>query len=152
MTGIAVSIVVLLCVIQLAACGNDPVRPVTEPVTQPVTEPEIDNAIDSFRFQATGVTNFSTPLAYTWRNTGFSASVDQFSAIAAGTAMLIIEDANGARVYSRSLGEQGTFGTIGRGGAGNCCACPPACRELAQDSCRQRCQAAFRHRSSSRVR
>jgi hypothetical protein len=59
MTCIAVSIVVLLCVIQLAACGNDPVRPVTEPVT----EPEIDNAIDSFRFQATNVTNFSTPLA-----------------------------------------------------------------------------------------
>ena len=115
MTRIAVSIVVLVCVIQLAACGNDPVRPVTEPVT----EPEIDNAIDSFRFRATGVTNFSTPLAYTWRNTGFSASVDQFSAIAAGTAMLIIEDANGARVYSRSLGEQGTFGTVGRGGAGN---------------------------------
>ena len=111
MTRMAVFSIALLSVVGLDACGHDPVRP--------STQPEIDNATDSFRFQMSPVTNFSTDLAYTWRNTGVTANVDQSSAITTGVATLTIKDANGAMVYSRSLVEQGTFTTVGRGGAGN---------------------------------
>jgi hypothetical protein len=105
------AISLLSVVIALVACGQDPVRP--------LNEPGIKTETDNFQFQVTRVTNFSANLAYTWRNTGVTATVNQSSSITAGTAMLTILDANGAHVYARSLSDNGTFQTLGRGSGGD---------------------------------
>ena len=102
--------IVLSLGIGLVACNNP---------TGPSIEPQINNATDNFQFQVTRVTNFSTDLAYSWRNTGNAANVNQSSSITAGTATLTILDANGATVYRQSLSDNGTFQTVGRGSAGN---------------------------------
>lgn len=48
-----------------------------------------------FQFQATGVTNVTWTYTYTWSNSGTTASVNQSTTIAAGTATVAILDANG---------------------------------------------------------
>lgn len=81
-------------------------------------QPQINNATDNFQFQATGVTNVTSTLTYTWQNTGTSASVNQSCAITAGSAELVILDKNGAQVYSNNLTANGTF-TTSTGVTGN---------------------------------
>ena len=66
-------------------------------------EPEIVNTADNFQFQATGVTNVSTVLTYSWENSGTRATIDHSSAVADGTTRLQILDADGVEVYSDSL-------------------------------------------------
>ena len=46
---------------------------------------------------------------YSWENTGTTATVDQSASIASGSATLVLRDANGVQVYSRSLADKGTF-------------------------------------------
>ena len=89
----------------VAACGDDPLAPF---------QPEIANLPDNFQFQATGVTNVTTTLEYQWENTGTSANINQSCTVTGGSAILTIFDASTparAQVYSRNLGDNGTFVT-----------------------------------------
>ncbi len=79
--------------------------------TSPGISPEIANVVDSFQYQVTDIRNYSHINDYTWQNTGTTANVNQSTAITGGTATLVILDADGTEVYSRSLGENGTFVT-----------------------------------------
>lgn len=94
----------LVAFVALGACGSDRSDPLS-----PAVQPEIINNTDSFSFQVTGVENASTTLTYSWQNTGTVATVNQSAAIASGTATLVIRDAVGTQVYSRSLSDNGTF-------------------------------------------
>ena len=96
----------LAFVLAVSACGSDRSNPLS-----PAVQPEIVNDTDAFSFQVTGVQNASTTLTYTWQNTGTVATVNQAASIAAGSATLIIRDAGGTQVYSRSLSDNGTFST-----------------------------------------
>jgi hypothetical protein len=88
----------------LAGCGSDN-------TLSPQFQPEVANNIDSFQFQATGVTNVTQTLNYSWTNTGTAANVDQSCAITQGTATIQIRDSQGTLVYSRTLADGGTFST-----------------------------------------
>lgn len=84
-----------------AGCGSDPVSP--------GRDWQVSNAADTFQFQATAMENYSKTLQYSWSNTGTTANVDQSSSVTDGSATLTLRDANGTQVYSRSLGQNGSF-------------------------------------------
>lgn len=95
----------------LAACGGDS-------TTAPGRDPEIINATDNFQYQITDITDYSGTQSYTWQNTGTTATVNQSASFAAGSGTLVLRDANGVQVYSRSLADDGTFSsTAGAPGA-----------------------------------
>ena len=94
----------LVVLVALGGCGSDKSNPLS-----PAVQPEIVNDTDSFSFQVTGVQNASTTLDYSWQNTGTVATVNQSASIGSGSATLIIRDAAGTQVYSRSLSDNGTF-------------------------------------------
>ena len=100
------STTLLVLLAAISACGGGSSNPIA-----PQFQPEIVNNTDSFSFQVTGVQNASSTLTYTWRNTGTTATVNQSASISAGSATLVILDASGAQVYSRSLTANGTFVT-----------------------------------------
>ena len=77
----------------------------------PQFQPEISNIPDNFQFQATGVTNVTQTLQYTWQNTGTIANVNQACSITGGAATLTIKDNGGTQVYSNNLSQNGTFVT-----------------------------------------
>ena len=87
----------------LGACSDDTVSP--------GIEPEVVNTPDNFQFQVKSVLNYTGTLEYIWTNTGTSADVDQSNEITGGGALLVVNDANGAQVYSRDLAEDGSFAT-----------------------------------------
>jgi hypothetical protein len=66
-------------------------------------QPQINNAADNFQFQATGLTNVTTTVQYTWSNSGTAATVNHSSTVTGGSATLTIRDANGTQVYSGAL-------------------------------------------------
>ena len=74
-------------------------------------QPEINNAPDNFQFQATGLTNLTTTVQYTWSNSGTAATVNHSSTVSGGSATLIIKDASGTQVYSGALVASGTPAT-----------------------------------------
>lgn len=81
-------------------------------------QPEIGNNPDNFQFQVTSVQNVTTTVEYVWQNSGTMASVNQSSAIAGGVATITLLDAGNVQRYSRSLGDNGTFGSdVGKAGA-----------------------------------
>jgi hypothetical protein len=86
----------------LAGCGNDN-------TISPQFQPEIMNNPDNFQFQATGVTNVTQTLNYSWTNTGTAANVDQSCSITGGSATVQIRDDQGTLVYDRTLADGGTF-------------------------------------------
>lgn len=85
----------------LAACGDS--------TTAPGRDPEIINTPDNFQYQITDIQNFSGTQVYSWQNSGTTATVNQSAAVAAGSVSLVLRDANGVQVYSRSLADNGTF-------------------------------------------
>lgn len=87
-----------------AGCGGNQ-------ITNPQFQPEISNKTDNFQLQATGMSNVTDDMQWTWVHTDTVATVDQSSAITSGTATLTIKDAAGAVVYSASLTNNGTFST-----------------------------------------
>src|SRR5512135_1735300 len=84
----------------------------------PQFQPQVANVTDNFQFQATGVTNVTQTLNYTWQNTGTAASVNQATTVTGGGATLTIFDSSGTQVYTRSLASNGTFATAS-GATGN---------------------------------
>lgn len=89
----------------MAGCGDD------NNTLSPQFQPEIMNNPDNFQFQATGVTNVTQTLNYSWTNTGTAANVDQSCAIAQGGATVQIRDSQGTLVYTRTLADGGTYAT-----------------------------------------
>jgi hypothetical protein len=85
----------------LAACGSD--------AAAPGREPEIVNSTDNFQYQISDIESYSGTQTYSWENTGTIATVNQSASIAAGSATLVLRDADGVEVYSRSLADDGTF-------------------------------------------
>ena len=88
---IALATVALL----VAGCGDGP--------TAAPFQPEVTNARDSFQAQATGVTNVTGTVSYTWANTGTRATINHSTTTTGGTAVLTIRDAANAVVYTRAL-------------------------------------------------
>lgn len=88
-------------VVLVAACGDS--------TTAPGREPEIINTTDNFQYQITEIQDFSGTQVFSWVNTGTTATVNQSAAVSAGSATLVLRDANGVEVYSRSLADDGTF-------------------------------------------
>lgn len=95
----------------LTACGGNG-------ATAPRYEPQVVNLTNDFAFQVTNLQNVTDDLQYTWRNDGTSANVNQSPSNLSGTVSLVILDASGTQVYSRSLSDNGTFVTT-TGTAGN---------------------------------
>ena len=96
--------VLLFCAIVFAgSCSDDMVTP--------GIEPQIANTPDNFQFQVKSVVNYSGTFEYIWTNTGTSADVDQSCEITGGGTLLVVNEANGAQVYSRDLAEDGSFAT-----------------------------------------
>lgn len=90
-------------VVLASGCGKDPVSP--------GRDWQVNNAPDTFQFQASSMENYTKSMQYIWTNSGTTASVDQSCSVTDGTAMLSIRDANGTQVYSRNLGQNGSFPT-----------------------------------------
>lgn len=72
-------------------------------------QPEITNNLDSFEFQATGITNVSTTIEYVWQNSGTRATINQSSAVTAGSATVTLFSPDSVVRYSGSLSTNGTF-------------------------------------------
>jgi len=96
---------VALVALGLSACGDS-----TGPLAP--FQPQINNATDDFQFQATNVSNATWTYTYQWLNTGDSATVNQATTVAGGSATLTISDSTGAQLYSQSLSANGTFGMV----------------------------------------
>ena len=77
----------------------------------PGIQPEIVNNPDSFSYQVSAIQDYSAMSSYTWQNSGTQANVNQACSMTSGAATLVILDANGTQVYSRSLADNGTFTT-----------------------------------------
>ncbi len=82
----------LICV--LSSCKNDSLAPF---------QPEIANIQNSFQLQATGVSDVSTTLVYSWTNTGSRATVNHSTTTTAGSTLLVLKDSVGTTVYSKAL-------------------------------------------------
>jgi hypothetical protein len=86
------------------ACGGSS-------ATAPRYQPQVSNIANTFAFQVTALQNVSDNLQYTWQNDGTAANVNQSPSNLSGGVSLVILDAAGTQVYSRSLAENGTFTT-----------------------------------------
>ena len=83
-----------LVVATLGACGGESLNPF---------QPQISNPTDNFQLQATNVTDVSTTMTYTWVNTGTRATVNHSTTTTAGSTLVVIKDAAGVVVYTRTL-------------------------------------------------
>ena len=95
----------------LAGCGETTTATTTATTTPPPYQLEVSNVANSFAYQASPLRNVSGPTQYSWRNDGTIANVNQSSSNLTGTASLVVLDAAGTQVYSRSLADNGTFVT-----------------------------------------
>jgi len=87
----------------LLACGDGP--------TGPGIQPQVINTTDNFQYQVSNVQDYTGTLSYTWQNTGVQATINQSTTVPSGSISLVVLDANGTEVYSRSLADNGTFTT-----------------------------------------
>ena len=93
----------MMAIAVVAACKTTP--------TSPGVEPEIVNTPDAFAYQVSSIQNFSGTATYQWENSGTTANINLSAAQLAGGALLVVMDANGTEVFSRSISENGTFAT-----------------------------------------
>jgi hypothetical protein len=101
--GLLPALAVMGLMVALVGCGG------SDNTLAPQFQPEIINTADNFEFQATGVTNVTQTLSYSWTNTGIEANVDQSCAMTQGSATVQIRDGQGTLVYDHSLADGGTF-------------------------------------------
>ena len=83
-----------LAVAALGACAGQSLTPF---------QPQISSPTDNFQLQATAVTDVSTTVTYTWVNTGTRATVNHSTTTTAGSTLVVIKDAAGVVVYTRTL-------------------------------------------------
>jgi hypothetical protein len=79
-----------------SSCGDN-----TAPLA--AFEPEVSNVSNSFSLQATGVTNVTATVSYTWSNSGTRATINHSTTTNSGSAVLVIKDAAGTTVYNKAL-------------------------------------------------
>ena len=107
----AITGILLILSISLAGCSKTPTS------TLAPFEPQIVNNQDAFQLQATGVTNVSTTLVYSWKNSGTRATINHSTTTTAGSTLLTIKDSLGTTLYSKalvpSLNEPTTAGVAG---------------------------------------
>lgn len=84
----------------------------------PENQLEVTNAADQFQFQLTALDGVTDTRSYAWQNTGSQATIDVSPAVAGGSAMLTIKDAEGKVMYQTDIAQdsdattpQGTPGT-----------------------------------------
>jgi len=87
----------LILSITLAGCGK------STPASLAPFEPEIVNTQDAFQLQATNVSNVSTTLVYSWKNSGAQATINHSTTTTAGSTLLTVKDSLGTTVYSKAL-------------------------------------------------
>ena len=71
----------------------------------PDNQLEVTNAADNFQFQVSNMENVSETLSYVWENSGTQATVDISQAIAGGSPILTIRDADGTVVHQEDIAE-----------------------------------------------
>jgi hypothetical protein len=104
------SFVALVGILLIAGCGDSN-------ATAPRYHPQVVNLTNDFAFQVTTLDNVSDNVQYIWRTDGSVVNVNQSPSNLSGTVSLVIFDAAGTQVYSRSLAENGTFTTgVGKPG------------------------------------
>ena len=91
--------------ISSTSCGNG------GSALDPKFQPQVANQPDNFQFQATGVTNVTQTLTYSWSNSGIAATVNQATTVTVGQAVVVIKDSAGTQIYSAGLQNNGTFDT-----------------------------------------
>ena len=99
----------LVALTMLAGCGDS--TSTTATTTPPPYQLEVSNVANSFAYQASPLKSVSGLTQYSWRNDGTIANVNQSPSNLTGTASLVVLDAAGTQVYSRSLTDNGTFVT-----------------------------------------
>ena len=90
----------------LAGCGEG------DGTTDPAFSPTVSSVVDTFRLAATATTPVTRALSYTFRNTGAAATVEQASAVTAGSAFVVLRDSTGTLLYSKDLSQAGTFASF----------------------------------------
>lgn len=88
------TLLALALLLGAGACSDDPLAPF---------QPEVSNVADTFQLQATGVTNRTVTLNYTWSNTGTQGTVNHSTTTTAGSAHVVIRDSANALVYDETL-------------------------------------------------
>jgi hypothetical protein len=66
-------------------------------------EPQVSKVADSFSLQATGVTDVTATVSYTWSNSGTRATINHSTTTKSGATVLVIKDAAGTTVYNKAL-------------------------------------------------
>jgi hypothetical protein len=73
---------------------------------------EVTNEVNLFRFQVSDMKNYDQTWSFTWTNfSRTDAIVNQLSTISGGDATLVLKDASGNTVFSRSLKQDGRYTT-----------------------------------------
>jgi hypothetical protein len=107
---LSIGLLVILSV-SLAGCGKSPTSSLAP------FQPQIVNNQDAFQLQATNVSNVSTTLVYSWKNSGTRATINHSTTTTAGSTLLTIRDSLGTTLYSKalvpSLNEPTTVGVPG---------------------------------------
>jgi hypothetical protein len=93
---LSIGFLVILSV-SLAGCGKSPTSSLAP------FQPQIVNNQDAFQLQATGVTNVSTTLVYSWKNSGTRATINHSTTTTAGSTLVTVKDSLGTTVYSKAL-------------------------------------------------
>lgn len=90
---------VLLTLLIIVGCSSssNPTNPLA------AFQPQISNSPDDFQFQATGVTNVSATVNYSWSNSGTQGTVNHSSTVDSGSATVYVYDASDSLVYTNGL-------------------------------------------------
>lgn len=72
----------------------------------PENQLEVTNAVDQFQFQLTAPDKVTDRRKYDWENTGTGATIDISQAIAGGSAILTIRDAEGTVLYDAEIAQE----------------------------------------------
>ncbi|MDP2808340.1 MAG: hypothetical protein Q8O74_09430 [bacterium] len=102
----------LILSITLAGCSK------STPASLAPFQPEIVNNQDAFSLQATNVSNVSTTLVYSWKNSGAQATINHSTTTTGGSTLLTIKDSLGTTVYSKALSPSLNEPTLPAGVAG----------------------------------
>lgn len=89
-----VRIALLAVTAALVSCSSNSLAPF---------QPQISNVADNFQAQATGVSNVTTTLTYSWSNSGTQATINHSTTTTAGSTLLVLKDNAGTTVYSKAL-------------------------------------------------
>jgi len=71
---------------------------------------QVTNEVNVFRFQVSDLKNYSQTYSFTWTTSSTTGViVNQLSDISGGDATIVLKDAAGTTVYTRSMKQDGRF-------------------------------------------